>query len=195
MSQPVANLLINGKNPSTISTTATTIKYFPAVPGASIGAVAVAPVAGFIAVPGSSRANGQSLNLRACGNIIEGADSSSPTVTFTLGVLNGTLIQNAKLTDIKSALAVAASTAGEFSTAGTPFRLLVDFNADSASGLMQGTYSLQIDGLAASTGQLSTQSSVNMDADQPLAFCLGVTFSQDGTHTNVANLYQFDIQQ
>ncbi len=151
-------------------------------------------MAGFLPVPGSSRMNGQSMVVKAVGNVAIFGDATSPAVTITLGALNGVLIQSAKLTDIKTLLAVSNSTAGEFSNAGSPFALVVQMNADSASGILQGNYSLQVDNQAVSTGTITALSGVNMDADQPLAFCLGVTFSVAGA-PNTANLYQFELRQ
>lgn len=192
MSQPVSNLLVNGLNPTTISTTSTSVQYFPFVPGASIGATATTPVAGFIAVPGASRSNGQQMSVRAVGNFTPGVDTTSPTVGIGLYYITKT-IQAAALTDISQVFKVTVAAAG-LGIVASPWRFVCDMNCDTASGILQGNYTLQADNEAISTGVIGAISGIDMSKDQPLAFCVGITFSQDGTHTNKASMYQFDIQ-
>ena len=196
MSQPVANLLVNGNNPLTITTTSTSVQYFPFQPGPSIGVAATKPVAGFVPVPGSGRANSQRLNVRATGNIVEGADTTSPVVTIGLYYIKApTTIVSATTANISSLFTVATSTAGFGSTTGSAWNFSADLVGDTTSGILSGNYSFQMQGAALNTGVTTIVTGINMSNDQPFSLCVGVTFSQDGTHTNVANLYQFDLQQ
>jgi hypothetical protein len=186
-------LAISGTAPSSISTTSTSIQYFPAVQsvvnpstGAKSGKI------GFLALPGNNVANGRNFTLRAAGDVAFLSDVSSPTITFTLGAIKGISIPNAQVSNINTLLSLANSTAGEFSNQGTPWVLVVNMSGTSASGVLQGSYSLQVDNGAASTGQITSLTGVNYGLDTPLAFALGVTWSVAGS-PNSANLYQFDL--
>ena len=192
MAQPIFNLLCNGLNPITVNTTSTSVVYVPYVPGPSIGTTATAPVAGFLSVPGSGRANGQYLSVRGVGNIVEGADTTSPTLTVGLYYTTSTRAA-ATTASIKSLWTVTTSTAGFGSTTGTPWKFSYDFNCDSTSGILQGNYTYQISGAAINTGVSTIVTGINMSADQPINLCLGFTFSQDGTHSNQFNVTQFDL--
>lgn len=194
MAQPIANLLINGLNPVTISTTSTSVQYFPFVPGPSIGVAATSPVAGFVPAPGSGRSNGQRLSVRAVGNIVEGADTVSPVVTIGLYYIKApTTIVSATTANISSLFTVATSTAGFGSTTGSLWSFTADLIGETTSGLLTGNYSFQMQGAALNTGVTTIVTGINMSNDQPYSLCCGITFSQDGTHVNKASLFQFDL--
>ncbi|MDA4129271.1 MAG: hypothetical protein OK457_00730, partial [Thaumarchaeota archaeon] len=191
MSQPFGNLLINGANGVTVGGLGTTVKFFPAVPGASINAVS--PNIGLLPVPGVNRLNGQSLEVRASGNFLTpGSDAVSPAVTIGLYFVKGpVLISNAMNLPTGTVSPVALATlqepAGTPGIVSVPWSIKAQLNADNASGLLQGLYTIQIDN-GAPNGSNSTpllaiaaQSGVNMALDIPYALCVGVTFSQTGT--------------
>src|SRR5271156_4184182 len=82
MAVTVANLLANGVTPSTVSGGGTTIKYFPQLPGVSIGVPATKN--GYVMWPGNNAANGQNLSITATGNFEVGAGGTCPAVTIGL---------------------------------------------------------------------------------------------------------------
>jgi len=186
-------LAISGTEPVSISTTSTSLQYFPApqniVPtstGAKSGKI------GFLALPGNNVANGRNFTLRAAGDVAFLGDASSPSITFTLGAIKGISIPNAQASNINTLLSSTQSTAGEFSNVGVPWVLVVKMGGTTLSGVLQGSYSLQIDNGSAITGQITALTGVNFGLDTPLAFALGFTWSVAGS-PNSANLYQFDL--
>ena len=195
--QIVANLLVNGAVGVTVGGSSTSVQYFPAVPGASIGVAS--PNYGIIAVPGSGRANGQNLSVRAVGNAVAPNDGTSPTFTVGLyAVINPSIVSNAmNLPTSPSVVSLAVPTPHAAAGLGiTPFpwNFNAILNADTASGILQGTYSVQIDNAAPVTGQISSQSGINMGNTIPFALLIGVTFSQSSAQ-NSATMFQFSLEQ
>ena len=192
MSNIVYNLLINGASGVTVGGTGVTVKYFPNVPGASIGVASTNN--GYLRVPGNNAANGQRLSVRAGGNYQVATASGTVTiglypVTFvgTVGTVGATAILSA----------VAATTSeGEFATA-YPFQLTADIVCDSGSGLATlCSGSVQVDGTNTNgtAGLITGLSAINMGASIPFGLVLGVTFATSETG-NSATCYQFDLSQ
>lgn len=194
--QTVGNLLVNGAAGVTVGGSSTSVQYFPAVPGASIGVAS--PNYGFIPVPGSNRANGQNLVVRAVGNAAAPSDGTSPT--FTLGlyaVINPTILSNAmNLPSSPSIVTLFTSTRAAAGLGITPFpwRFEVSMNADNASGILQGAYSTQVDGTVVTSTTITSQTGINMNAPIPFALLVGVTFSQ-ASSGNTATMNQFILEQ
>lgn len=194
--QPVANLLINGANPVTVGGSSTSVQYFPALPGASIGVTSANY--GWIAVPGSNRANGQVLSVRAVGNAIAPNDGTSPTFTVGLyATLNPTILSNSmNLPSSPSIVTLATQThaAAGLGIVAFPWQFTATLNADNTSGLLQTVSSALIDGTLEGPTAGTTQSGVNMAASIPFALVIGVTFSQSSS-ANSASMYQFILEQ
>lgn len=194
MAEVIANLLLNGLNPVTVGGTGTAIKYFPNVPGASIGVASTKN--GYLYCPGVGKANAQRLSVRASGNFTAGNGSNtSPAitvglypVTFAGNVPSGTpTIGSAVISQI---FAAASDLIGYY-----PFSLSADVQGDNTSGIVQSlSGNIAIDGSAGSFSNAAILSSVNMLAPVPFAFVVGVTFSVSDSLAS-ANLYQFDLQQ
>lgn len=195
--QPVNNLLISGLSPVTVGGASTSVLYFPAVPGASIGVASANN--GLLAVPGSGRANGQQLTVRATGNAtLPGADASSPAFTVGLyAVINPAIVSNAMNLPASSSVVTLGTTQHAAAGLGIqpfPWRLTADISADTLSGILQGTFSTQIDGTYTASAAISSQSGINMSNTIPFALLIGVTFSQTGTG-NTASMYEFVLEQ
>ena len=196
--QTVTNLLINGAAGVTVGGTGATIKYFPAVPGASIG------VAnnnyGWLFVPGTNRANGQSLRVIASGVATLDA-AGSPSATFTLAAaknLTSKYNPNAQpsaapavsLTAIAAPVHAASGLLGSF-----PWSFEANLNADSTSGILQGRFTSVIDGVVENDNTATTLvTGVDMSQPTPLGFVFGVTFSVSEAG-NSATMYQFSLEQ
>jgi len=193
MSQPVTNLLINGLNPVSVGGTGTAIKYFPIVPGASIGVASTKN--GYLYVSGNGSANGQQLSVRASGNLNVGAGAvSSPLVTVGLYPVTfvgtvGTIVSTAIISQ-------QSTTAMEPTQAAIPWALNVNLIGDTLSGLVQAIGgAIAIDGTAGtfSTGLVTGLTAINFSNPIPYGVVVGVTFSQSESGNN-ANMYQFEIQ-
>lgn len=206
MAQPVTNLLCNGGNPVIVGGTGTAIKYFPMVPGASIGVASVKN--GFLFVPGNGEANAQRISIRAGGNFTIGnnAPSASPAVTIALypvtftngnpadsnpSALGLTSTASIKATAIISQTFAAASDLAGF----YPWALTVDLQGDTLSGLVQASGgNIAIDGVSGTftAGLASGLTSINFSSAAPFGLVVGVTFSVSDANA-LANMYQFDL--
>jgi len=195
-------LLINGANPVTVGGTGTSVKYFPAVPGASIGAASNSY--GFIFVPGANRANGQRVSVLATGSFqCPAADATSPAVTIGLyaafNLQPGQVNPSNQKTSSSLSPALSISTLASYqepaATPGVvavPWTLRANLNADNDSELLQGDYSIQIDNGSVQSGAITSVAGVLMSQDIPIGLLIGVTFSQSGSG-NTAKMYQFGL--
>lgn len=192
MSNVVNNLLINGASGVTVGGTGTAIKYFPTVPGASIGVNSTSN--GYLRVPGNNAANGQRLSVRAGGNFEVGAGGTCPTVTLalypvtfvgTVGTIGATAIVS------------YASTLQNLTGTNYPFALNAELCGDSGSGLVQIlSGQILVDGTntAATPGLVTGLTAINFANSIPFGVVMAVTFSVSESG-NSATLFQFDLQQ
>ena len=199
MAQPITNLLINGLNPVSVGGTGTAVKYFPTVPGASIGVASTKN--GYLYIPGNGEANGQILDVRASGNFtigVPGGGVASPAVTVALysaTFLNG----NPGSTVTINATPVLTATFAAASDVLPPYGFSLDARiiCESGSGLARLVWGhTEIDGSAVVTagGLISGLTGINMSQSVPFALLVGVTFSVSDAQAS-ANLYQFDLEQ
>jgi hypothetical protein len=210
MSQALTQYSINGSSPSTVGGTGTAIKYFPNLPGPSIGVSNLTPsatsAAGQLLVPGSNRLNGQSFNVLATGNFAVGVGGGSSTVTFTLRANTGTVAAPVYTTIAASGAYAAEASDGVF----YPFDMNVKITGDSLSALIQGTQTFLIDNTISTAGAALTSTLAGLlpstsnsypginpvllpfQVEPVFGLVLGVTF---GTSVvgNTANLYNFAI--
>ena len=195
MAVTIANYSINGANPSTVGGTGTAAKYFPNLPGPSIGASNLTPsatnAAGQLLVPGSNRLNGQKFNVLASGNFVVGTGGGSSTVTLTLSANTGTVASPTYTTIAASTAYASEALDGVY----YPFLIDVTVQGDTLSGIIQGTQTIYIDNSInrAATALNSTLSGLNFATEPPFGLVLSVTF---GTSVagNSANLYRFSIE-
>jgi hypothetical protein len=209
MAQPITNLLINGANPVTVGGTGTAIKYFPAVPGASIGVASLKN--GILFVPGNGEGNSQRMAVRACGNFTIGTPGvgvASPAVTVALYPVtfpNSAAVANSNpsaqaltstavigSTPIVTQTFAAASDAGGY----YPWALTVDLQGDTLSGLVQQVAgNIVIDGTAGTftPGLVTGLTGINFSNPVPYGLVVGVTFSVSDAQA-LSNMYQFDLQ-
>ena len=196
MAEVIANLLLNGLNPVTVGGTGTAIKYFPNVPGASIGVASTKN--GYLYCPGVGKANAQRLTVRASGNFTIGTPGggvASPAVTVGLYPVTFSGNTPAGTPTIGSAIVSQIFAAASDLIGYYPFALNADVQGDNTSGIVQSLAgNIVIDGTAGSFSTAAILSSVNMLAPVPFAFVVGVTFSVSDSLAS-ANLYQFDLQQ
>jgi hypothetical protein len=189
---------LNGSNPSQISTSGTAVQYFPFLTNVFGAAnLNASSKNGYLYVPDGTSGrnfatNGQIINVAAGGDVTIGSDVTSPTITLGLYISKNPLAASPTI----SALAtVAYSTAGEFSNAGTPFSLTAVLQGTTASGLLRGTYSFQVDNQAANTGAITGVTGINFSSQVPFGLLIGVTFSVAASAPpNSANLYQFGME-
>jgi hypothetical protein len=197
MAEVIANLLLNGLNPVTVGGTGTAIKYFPNVPGASIGVASTKN--GYLYCPGVGKANAQRLSVRASGNFtignLGGGSNASPAVTVGLYPVTFSGNTPAGTPTIGSAVISQIFAAASDLIGYYPFALSADVQGDNTSGIVQSLAgNIVIDGTPGSFSTTAILSSVNMLAPVPFAFVVGVTFSVSDSLAS-ANLYQFDLQQ
>ena len=214
MAEKITNLLINGLNPVTVGGTGATLKVFPAVPGSSIGVTS--STYGILLVPGSGRANSQIMEVRACGTYSFSSLSASPTFTPSLlAVINNTpagntaaglqpnvnISQQVNLALAGTSPAVSLVTLGSLTEAGSSeqaqnllWNLKATMNADTASGLLQGSTTFQIDNGTPTTAAFTTEiGNIIMNAPIPFGLVVGVTFGTS-LATNSASLFQFQLE-
>ena len=192
MAETIANLLVNGASPVTVGGTGTTAKYFPNVPGASIGVASTA--VGYLKVPGANRCNGQQLTVLATGSYtLDATDASSPTILLELvGTKNPTA---ASPTYVILATTSATATSG-VGAASESFGMTVTLFGDNASGFVNGNQRIIMNGsLNNSTPKVLTNNMTGVDysSDVPYALALRITFSVTGA-ANSSSLYQFELR-
>jgi len=200
------NLLINGANSISVGGSGTAIKYFPFVPGSSIGVSSLKN--GYVWIPGNNESNGQRLGVRASGYFQIGGPIPSPVVTLALyPVTLSTAFPNmgqpqnalASSATVGSTAIVSGSTTGSsgeqaFGT-NYPWALDAQIVADGSSGLAQllsGQVILDGNNTPASAGLISGLSGLVMSNPVPFGLVVGVTFSVSNT-ANSASMLQFDL--
>ena len=191
MADVIAQLLVGGASPVTVGGTGTSAKYFPAVPGASIG-VASANV-GYVYIPGNSAVNGQTLYVDVCGSYtLDPTDSSSPTVLIELVGTKNPTAASPTYTVLATTGSVSSSGIG---VASDNFNIGLRMFGDSVSGLVSGVYTAVMNNaLKSSPPTIITNplTGVNFAANEPFALAVRITFSVTGA-ANSASLYQFDL--
>ena len=177
------------------------IKYFPFVPGSSIGVNSSNN--GYLLIPAGNIVNGQRLSIRATGNFAVG-DLTGPCPTVTIGLYPVTFTGGLSTASIGStAIVSAVSTTQANINAVYPWALIVDMAGDSASGLVQTlSGAIVIDGVntSATAGLTTGLTKINFAPGTtlpasgqvaPFGLVVGVTFSVSEAG-NTATLYQFD---
>jgi len=203
MATVIANLLINGAGGITVGGTGITTKYFPAVPGASIGVASVNN--GYLLVPANNAVNGQRLAIRATGNFAVG-DITGACPTVTIGLYPVTFTGGLSTASINStAILSAVVTAQTNINALYPWALTADLAGDSGSGLVQVLSGAVVaDGVntSATAGLVTGLTKINFAPGAslpssgqvaPFGLVVGVTFSISEAG-NTATMYQFDMQ-
>ena len=187
----ISNLLINGASPVTVGGTGTSAKYFPAVPGASIG-VNSANV-GYVYIPGNNAVNGQRLSAVITGSYtLDPTDASSPSITVEVVATKNPTAASPTYTVIATSGGVSSSGVG---AASESFGFSIQFFGDNVSGLVSGTYNCIMNGAqknsppAVLTNNLT---GVSFSQAVPFALAVRITFSVTGA-ANSASLYQFGI--
>ena len=192
MAETIVNLLVNGASPVVVGGTGTTAKFYPNVPGASIGVASTA--VGYLKVPGANKVNGQQLTCLATGSYtLDPTDASSPTVPIELvGTKNPTA---ASPTYVILASTTATATSG-VGAASESFSFQVTLFGDNASGQVNGNQRVILNGsLVNSTPKVLTNNLTGVDysSDVPYALALRITFSVTGA-ANSSSLYQFELR-
>lgn len=201
MANVITNLQVNGAQGVTVGGTGTAIKYFPFVPGSSIGVNSSNN--GYLLIPAGNIVNGQRLSIRATGNFAVG-DLTGPCPTVTIGLYPVTFTGGLSTASIGStAIVSAVSTTQANINAVYPWALIVDMAGDSASGLVQTlSGAIVIDGVntSATAGLTTGLTKINFAPGTtlpasgqvaPFGLVVGVTFSVSEAG-NTATLYQFD---
>lgn len=193
MSQVNTNYAINGAFGTTVGGSGTTIKYFPNVPGPSIGVSNTTPsatsAAGQLNVPGANKLNGQLFEVDVVGAVSIAPGISCPTVTIDLRANTGT-ITSPSYTTIASTGAV---TAGNFDN--ESFLIKATLAGDTSSGLLQGVFLAMFNGSVVNStpkALVANLSGLNYATDPVFGLVVGVTFSVTGA-ANSATLYQFAL--
>jgi hypothetical protein len=192
--QVVTNFLVNGLTATTVGGTGTSVKYFPNIPGSSIGVANTTPSSssarGQLSVPGNSALNGQDFEVVVIGAVNTDSAIACPTVTVALYANTGTVAS-------PSYTAIATTggiTGASLSLNDEPFAIRARLSGDSASGIVGGFYTAMYNGVLVNSTQKATTllSSINFANDVPFGLVVGVTFSVSGAN-NLATLYQFSL--
>lgn len=201
-SQLVRRINIDGLHPLVVGGIGTSIKWFGAVDGAVPPSVsATSGVLAFICIPGSNEMNGKRMLVRAAGDFqCPSSDATSPAVTVGLyAVLRPSIgfLTNPLVTPAIVTLASYQESATGLGVLPVPWSMLVNLQATTNSGILQGDYTIQIDnGEINGTGSpaaINSQSAITMASVIPFALAVGITWSQSGSG-NTASMYQFDLQ-
>lgn len=194
MAQVNTNYAVNGAFPSVVGGTGTAIKYFPNVPGPSIGVASTTPSSasakGQLNVPGANTLNGQRFTVNVTGNISIDPTISCPSVTIALYANTGT-VTSPSYTAIATTGSVVA---GNFDN--EDFALSVTLFGTTASGVVQGSQQAFFNAALVNSTPKALQanlSGINFGNQIPFGLVVGVTFSVSGAN-NTANLYQFVLE-
>jgi hypothetical protein len=171
-----------------------TAKYFPPVPGPSIG-VASTKV-GYIYYPGQNRANNQLIHVMALGNVTPDPLIACPTFRVELVATTNPTAAAPTYTTICDSTADAL---GEFSgdaTASQPWMIDAWMQLDGTSGQLQGHFTAMVgnDVDAQNVALSSALINVNESIDPPIALAVRVTFGTTGAG-NSASMYQLALEQ
>lgn len=190
---------VNGSFGVTVGGTGTTVKYFPAPLGPSIGVAPAAPsttnMFSMLKVPGQNRLNGTFFTVNVVGNFISPTGGGGDTGTVKLYAVTATVAGTYVITSI-------ATTTGATLAAGTAqsFAIKASLFGDSTSGKVGGSYSPYLQGAlgtAATTDAVLSNINFNtgnvlLPGSAPFGLVVGVTFST-GTASNSATLTEFNI--
>jgi hypothetical protein len=192
MGQVNTGYTITGAFGTTVGGSGITRKYFPNVPGPSIGVSNTTPSSssaqGQLNVPGANKLNGQWFDINIAGAVSVAPGISCPTVTIDLQANTGT-IASPTYTTIATTGAV---TAGNFDN--ESFAMKVSLVGDSLSGILTGSYLAMFNGVIVNSTQkvITNLSGLNFAVDPVFGLVVGVTFSVTGA-ANSATLYQFSL--
>jgi hypothetical protein len=204
MSVPIADFGVNGKFPSSVGGTGTTVKYFPRNVAYTAGATWVASPStpssskgtGCLLVPGDGKLNGQLFTVKACGDFLQAATESSSEVTVALYAVTGNILSSPTYTQ----LAITAAYANAADAVSYPWALECTLFGDTASGIVGGSYTPWVAGvLGTRATTTNVLTSIDFNAGNslmnfaPFGLVVGVTFGQSFA-ANAANLYQFVIE-
>ncbi len=194
--QVITGYLVNGANPVTIGGLGTGIKYFPSVPGPSIGVTRTTPSAtssiGQLKLPGQNRLNGQLFRVDAVGYVVTDGAIACPQVTIALYAQTNQQIDGHNPTYTSIAQFTAAA---QGNVLAEPFRVTAHLSGDSVSGILQGSQEAIYNGVFDDTSPTALEnnlSGINFNANVPFGLVVGVTFSVTGAN-NSANLTQFTV--
>jgi hypothetical protein len=196
MSSVIAGFQASGFQGITVGGTGTAVKYFPYVPGPSIGVARTTPSAassiGQLKVPGNNRLNGQAFVVDVVGVVQTGSGIACPNVTFALFAQTNVQVDghNPVYTAIATTGAIAAGS--QFAEA---VRLKADLSGDTLSGMVQGSQTAYYDGTLRNSTPKAVEnllSGINFNADVPFGLVVGVTFSVSSAD-NSATIYQFTL--
>lgn len=201
MSVSIQDFGCNGKFPSTVGGTGTTVKYFPRNIAYAAGATWVtslaAGVKSMLTVPGENKLNGQIFTVKAAGDFLQAATESSSEVTVTLYAVTGSIASPAY-----TALASTASYANAADNVSYPWSIACTLQGTTASGIVGGNYTAVVAGtLSNSSPKVADAVLTGIDFtvgnpllnNAPFGLVVGVTFGQSFA-ANAANLYQFGIE-
>jgi hypothetical protein len=197
---------VNGLVPSTITTSGSTIVYFPDLPGSNLWNVGAFGVntgissqfkglqptastnAGGLQVPGNSELDGQQFEVLASGNVLFAAAEASTTAKVGLYLSN-----------------VAAGTAPAYQTlieltltnqtldnVAYPWYLAVKMQGDTASGVLQLSKSGAINGTVTTPTQVTALTGISFATNPAFTLVAGVTFG-NAAAGNQAQLKQFQV--
>jgi len=204
MSVPIADFGVNGKFPSSVGGTGTSVKYFPRNVSYTAGATWVASPStpssskgtGCLLVPGDGKLNGQLFVVKACGDFLQAATESSSEVTVALYAVTGNILSSPTYTQ----LAVTAAYANPADAVSYPWSLVTTLYGDTSSGLCGGYYTPSVAGVLGTTATSSSVlTGINFNTgnslmnNAPFGLVIGVTFGQSFA-ANAANLYQLVIE-
>lgn len=194
--QIITAYLVNGANPVVVGGTGTAIKYFPSVPGPSIGVNRTTPSStsslGQLKAPGQNRLNGQKFTVDVVGYVTADSAIACPNVTIAL------YAQTNQQTDGHNPTYTAIATTGAIaagSLSSEPFSISFEGNGDSVSGMLQGLQTDIYAGVLRNTSPKAAEnllSNINFGANVPFGLVVGVTFSVSGAN-NSASLTQFSL--
>lgn len=194
MSQVNIGYAINGAFPTTVGGTGTTVKYWPNVPGPSIGVSNTTPSStssnGQLNVPGANKLNGQLFEVAIVGAVSIDPSISCPSVEVALYANTAANGATPSYTKIATTGAVTPG-----NTDFEAFRLSLAVSGDTLSGILQGSQTAYFNGsLQNSTPKALTAnlSGLNFATDPVFGLVAGITFGTSGAK-NLGTLWQFSL--
>jgi hypothetical protein len=198
MSSVISSLRVTGAQPVSVSGTGNSVKYFPAPSNIVPPSIsATSGQNGYLLCPGSGSAyvvNGQRLFVDAGGDAgwTVTSNFTSPFVTVGLYIALPNSLGIIPANPTINLLGSTTISGNSEVVVPYPFSLSASLQGSTASGLLQGTTTIQIDNGAATTSVINLQSGINFSSSVPFALLVGVTFSVSWA-ANQANLYQFTL--
>lgn len=194
--QVITGYQVNGSVPATVGGTGTAVKYFPFVPGPSIGVNRTTPSSsssnGQLKVPGNNRLNGQKFQIDVSGYITTGSGIACPNVTVALYAQ--TNIQTDGHNPVYTAIATTGAVAAG-ALVNEPFNIKLEAEGDSVSGMVQGVQTDLYAGILRNSSPKAIENllaNINFNADVPFGLVVGVTFSVSSAD-NLGVLTQFTL--